>query len=79
MLKEYFAENCGLDQMDLDNPKEEDSEEEKIETSSVKPKGKVDPNLIPTALYLLTPDFYFTLPKFCKTLEELTKTYYLKK
>lgn len=40
---------------------------------------KCDINVIPTNLYLNTPDHYFTLPTLPKTIEELTKKYYKKK
>ena len=66
------------DKVDVD--KDSEMEEEKIDLTSVneltkKPK-KIEPYLIPTALYLITPDYYFTLPKLEDTLEKLTKEYY---
>lgn len=56
---------------------EVDNEEMKVESMDDDTKVR-DPNLISDALYLLTPDFYFTLPKLPSSLEEFTKTYYKK-
>lgn len=75
--------------MDVDQQKieemfgnKEDIEEEKEEKADLEDEDiisnfmEVDQSLIPTNLYLLTPDFYFTLLPLDKTLEELTKRYY---
>lgn len=93
-IREYFHNQCELSQMEIDHPKEDpetkpkveeadlDLEEEKVDTSEIEPPQelkKIDPTLIPTNLYLITPDYFFTLPKICKTLEQLTKEYYSKK
>ena len=78
----FYLEGWGLNQMEVSSEKndknEEFEEEEKIDTSS-RPKMIINPNMIPTWWYMITPDLYFTLPKFCRTLEEMTKKYYNKK
>jgi hypothetical protein len=88
-LLSYFRNDFGLNKMDVDlisneiEPKNSvPEEEEKIETSNtisvsknIDDKG-YDPNTIPTSLYMITPDYYFTLPEVDRTLEELTMKYY---
>lgn len=89
-IREYFHNQCGLNKMEVDKPENQpkleeaelELEEEKVDTSvNEKPQElkKIDPTLIPTNLYLITSDYFFTLPKFWKTLEQLTKEYYSKK
>mmetsp|Transcript_3959 Transcript_3959/g.3314 ORF Transcript_3959/g.3314 Transcript_3959/m.3314 type:complete len:146 (+) Transcript_3959:456-893(+) len=53
------------------NPDEENKEDKEEEIV-------IDKSLIPTNLFMITPDLYFTLPNLDKTLELLTKRYYKK-
>lgn len=77
-FKEYINDNLNLNNMQVDSrelkktpkkiqsQKDIEMEEEKIDTSDSKPTEKlreIDPHMIPSALYLITPDYYFTLPK----------------
>lgn len=88
-LLAYFRNDFGLSKVGISSgsykvtPKSsEPQEEEKIETSSTTPLAKIsetgvyDPDTIPTSLYMITPDYYFTLQKLDRTLEELTMKYY---
>ena len=74
-IREYFHNQCGLNKMEVDKPENQpkleeaelELEEEKVDTSvNEKPQElkKIDPTLIPTNLYLITSDYFFTLPKF---------------
>lgn len=80
-FKSYFDDHCGFNNMEISKESVDtqmEIEEEKIDTSVSKQKKSLNPNMIPTWWYMITPDFYFTLPKLCKTLEEMTKKYYNK-
>jgi len=82
-LLEYFNQKCELTKEDSSS-KEKDAEmqdeEEKIDPENDKNELeiKIPDDIIPTNLYLLTPDYYFTLLPLDPTLEQLTKKYYKK-
>ena len=77
----FYEEDWGLNKIETSNEEADvnmEEEEDKIDTTNSKPQKMINPNVIPTWWYMITPDFYFILPKLLKTLEEMTKKYYNK-
>ena len=84
-LQKLLKNDWELNHMEVDITEEkmnsEEMEEEKVvmeDNYEIMAIKVTDKTLIPTNLYLLTPDYYFTLLPLDKTLAKLTKKYYKK-